>query len=163
MKYRTEPYRFTNPLVRWALKRGILDRQVHRSALHFLMRREYSQAGRSRLHSIIRTIVLAPGELALFTIYMSLDERRNEVRVERAPGSTILNLLAKLLPKKFHKAVIEPTVSDMQDEYVDALAAGNKWHRRWIWWRGHFSVLLALLVGAKVGIIKKFVDVWKVL
>ncbi|MEO0882912.1 MAG: hypothetical protein AAFY34_09265 [Pseudomonadota bacterium] len=87
----------------------------------------------------------------------------DDTKVERPPGSTALNWSRKIFPKKFVRDVLEPTVMDLQDEYLEALASSGKAHRRWVYLRGHLSFLLAVVVGLKVGVVKKFVDVWKML
>lgn len=62
-------------------------------------------------------------------------------RVKLAPGCRLTAIARFLLPEALFKRYVWPTIADMQDEYIDALAASDLWHARWIVARGHLLVI----------------------
>ena len=61
--------------------------------------------------------------------------------VVRIPGSLVSNIARRLLPDKVYKRYVYPRISDMQWEYVDALAGGQRIRARWIVLLGHLSLI----------------------
>jgi len=74
-------------------------------------------------------------------------ESKKSIRAEmtkgavRIPGSHISNIARWLLPDKVYKRYVYPRISDMQCEYVDALAGGQRIRARCIVLLGHLSLI----------------------
>lgn len=86
---------------------------------------------------------------------------QSKAMVEIPPGSSLLGICRKVFSKNFVTEVLEQTITDMQFEYIEAIDAGHKWHRRWICVRGYMSFGLALFCGLSATVGKKLVDAWK--
>jgi hypothetical protein len=63
--------------------------------------------------------------------------------IERLPGSRLRVLLDFVCTAKSFRGVFEPIIADMQDEYVQAVAAGRHQKARWVRLRGYWGLLEA--------------------
>jgi hypothetical protein len=90
--------------------------------------------------------------------HLLLDElvRGRQVKlVQTVPGTRLSEITRFLLAKGSYRRYVVPVIADMQHEYVEAIAAGDKWHARWIAVRGHLLVLPGWLYGFLARAVKR--------
>lgn len=67
-----------------------------------------------------------------------------------------------LLPRAAYKRYVEPVIADMQEESIQDILAGRKWHARWISVRGWLLVipgwLYAFVTGKLAGLLGRNYD-----
>lgn len=80
------------------------------------------------------------------------------VSVTTAPGSFISVILKTIYTKKSYERVFQPLISDMQEEYFDALAEKRERHAKWVHVRGYLTLILTVAAHAKTSVGK---IVWK--
>jgi hypothetical protein len=80
----------------------------------------------------------------------------------RAPGSIVVKITSFVYSKRKYERVFAPTVSDMREEYYEALAMGRTWQSRWVWARGTCSVLAAVLADVPLSLFGLFRKIWTV-
>jgi hypothetical protein len=72
-------------------------------------------------------------------------------RIVLPPGHKLSVVAGFLLTRGAFKRYVEPVIADMQQEYVDAIAAGDEWRALWIAVRGHLLIvpgwIYALIAG----------------
>lgn len=76
-----------------------------------------------------------------------ISDRKPRV-IRHSPGSRILTFANFIYSKKTVDRVFSQIIHDMREEYIEALALGNKWHARWIHIRGVLSFLTTVVVHA---------------
>lgn len=72
-------------------------------------------------------------------------------KVVLPPGYSLAKIASFLLTRGAYKRYVQPAIADMQQEYIDALAAGYVRHARWIAVRGHLLVFPNWLYGLVAG------------
>lgn len=86
------------------------------------------------------------------------DAARASSKIVLPPGSTLANVTKFLLTRNSYKRYAEPVIADMQQEYIEAVAARHEWHARWIAIRGHLLVIpgwiYALVTGKLVALLR---------
>lgn len=116
-----------------------------------------------------KQLVQIPEELGCYTVTLSKSAKfwtkfeNNKSEITLPPGAKLLEVSRKIFPRKFVSDVLEPTILDLQEEYIETLAKDNLFQRRWICIRGYLSFFLALALGLKLGLIKKVLGVWKLM
>jgi ferric-dicitrate binding protein FerR (iron transport regulator) len=70
------------------------------------------------------------------------------------PGYRLASIAKFLLTRKAFERFVQPVIADMQREYIDAFAAGHKWHARWVAIRGHLLVIPGWIWAAVAGRMK---------
>ena len=85
--------------------------------------------------------------------------RKREDVLALPPGYRLAKIARFLLTRGAFKRYIAPTIADMQDEYVDAVASDHRWHARWIAVRGHLLVIpgwiYALIAGKLAALLRQ--------
>lgn len=76
------------------------------------------------------------------------------------PGTRLRGVLRFLLSAKTMDRIVNPTLADMQREWLDAAIDGRKWHGKWIRLRGYWCLGVGLGVG---GVFRLLHDLWKAL
>lgn len=103
----------------------------------------------SRIQELSREEVVSLEKLA----------RQRADRVCLPPGYRLTAFCRFLLPRAVFKRYVAPTIADMQEDYIDALALDHKWHARWIFLRGHLLVvpgwLYAFCAGKLVELLRR--------
>jgi len=69
-------------------------------------------------------------------------------RILRPLGSRLLSIVSFIYSKKTVDRVFSQVITDTREEFLEALAAGNLWHARWIHVRGVLSFLTTVVVHA---------------
>jgi ferric-dicitrate binding protein FerR (iron transport regulator) len=64
-------------------------------------------------------------------------------RIVLPPGYRLAAVLRFLLTRTAYDKYIYPVISDMQAQYMEALAAGRRWEARWIVVRQHLSIFVS--------------------
>ena len=82
-------------------------------------------------------------------------------RIRNTPGSLLINVLSFLYSKKKFERVFVPAISDMREEYSEALLAGKNSKAKWVWTRGVLSVWTAALTDVPVSMSSLIVKIWK--
>jgi hypothetical protein len=75
------------------------------------------------------------------------------------PGHRLAEVARFLLTRDGFKRYVAPVIADMQEEYIEAIAAGHEGHALWIAIRGHLLVfpnwLYALIVGKLAALLRR--------
>ena len=58
--------------------------------------------------------------------------RRHPGAIILPPGYTLNSLARFLLTNAAYSKRVRPLIADMQNDYIQAIAAGHEWHARWI-------------------------------
>jgi hypothetical protein len=78
------------------------------------------------------------------------------------PPGTRLNAVAEFLfSKKTYERVFQPTISDLQDEYIAALALDRSWKARWVWIRGHLAFWKAFALQVPISLMRAAMAIWQ--
>ncbi len=81
----------------------------------------------------------------------------------RPPGVKLLSVAEFLFSATTFREVLEPTLRDLQEEHIEALASGRVGKAGWVRLRGYFSFWSAVIALAPVSLIKRLTELWKVL
>ncbi len=82
-------------------------------------------------------------------------------RIHHAPGWRLLVIAEILFSRKVRAEVLEPTVRDLQQEHLEALAAGRLSQARWVVYRGYWSFWSTVVAQIPVSLLRKAYDLWK--
>jgi hypothetical protein len=77
------------------------------------------------------------------------------------PGSRLICLAEFLLTQKSYHEIVVPIISDMREEYFEALSQNRIWKARWVRVRGTWSFFAALGLDRFFSIVSMCVKVWK--
>jgi hypothetical protein len=80
-------------------------------------------------------VMLMPGEY-----------KKASSRVQLAPGSTLVSLVALLAKRNALRCIVEQSIADMRIEHYEALAAGDFKLARWVAIRGSISTIWAVVM-----------------
>jgi hypothetical protein len=64
-------------------------------------------------------------------------------KIALPPGHRLAAVLRFLLTPTTFNRYVYPAISDMQEQYVQAIAAGKKWEARWIVVRQHLGIFVS--------------------
>jgi hypothetical protein len=169
MGVKTEGARADRPLVstvRWwsrkdmaRWKKAIGSREFDRVA-----RRKSIYAMEKDGHLLVRKPVRwsdTPVAVIWRRIRAGLSQTQRPSRLHRSPGYGLLCIADFFYSRKSVEECLRPTIQDLQDEYIEALAANRPHKARWVRIRGTWSFVCAagLLTMASVG--KQVVKIWK--
>lgn len=85
-------------------------------------------------------------------------QERQPGRIYRPPGHLLSAFADFFCSPKTVERVLAPIISDLQVEYVEALAAGRTVKARWVRARGYWAFFKAV---ALYSLLKALVDVWR--
>ena len=77
------------------------------------------------------------------------------------PGSRLSRCVECFYSKRTVGQVFFLIIADMQHEYIEALAKGEKWKARWVRLRGYWGFFNAMGLQSIVGLVKKIWGIWK--
>jgi hypothetical protein len=83
------------------------------------------------------------------------------VLISGSPGSKILMFSEFIYRKKFYEEVCLAIVSDMREEYFEALSQNRHWKARWVRIRGTWSFFAAMGLDRAFAFVSFFVKAWK--
>ncbi len=86
---------------------------------------------------------------------------RKRVSLRHAPGTRVLWIAEFLFSRTKFELVLLPIISDMRDEYYEALSQGRTWKARWVWVRGTYSFFAAIGLDRAFAFVSFFVKAWK--
>lgn len=81
-------------------------------------------------------------------------------RLRPAPGSHLIDFATLLFSKKTRDTVLLSTISDMREEYLDALQDGAKWRARIARVRGYFAFGAAIASNGAAKLVARLVKSW---
>jgi hypothetical protein len=84
-----------------------------------------------------------------------------EPRIYRSPGWVLGRFAKTCFSKKTFIQVLEPTLSDMQLEYFEALAAGRRVKAFMVLVRGYWSFWSAAASQLPISLLRRVYEVWK--
>ncbi len=105
--------------------------------------------------------------LVLATVIVVLDSQiLNSVlvsskRLPSAPGSKLIGYSEFVFSKRSYEKVFLPIVSDMREEYFEALSQNRIWKARWVRVRGTSSFFAAMGLDRAFAFVSFFVKAWK--
>jgi len=82
-------------------------------------------------------------------------------RVLRPPGFLLLRLAEFFCSPRTVTTVFQPTISDLQREYCEALGHGRIWKARWVCFRGWCSFWSAAAMRLPISLVRVAVGLWK--
>jgi hypothetical protein len=78
-----------------------------------------------------------------------------------APGWRFLSFAGFIFSKKTCVNLVEPIISDMREEYFEALSQNRIWKARWVRVRGTWSFFAAMGLDRFFSVVSLCVKVWK--
>ncbi len=81
--------------------------------------------------------------------------------IRHAPGHYLLSFANFLYSKKTYERVFVEQISDMREEYYEALSEGKDWKARWIIVRGWYSFITSMIVRIPNSLLKMVIETWK--
>jgi hypothetical protein len=121
----------------------------------------------ARIFSFLFKIFLLPIVLLLFAFRFFLMVSTSfsiqpSGRVSEAPGAIAQRLLRFIVPKVAFDQIFSQAISDMREEYFEALQENELLKAKWIIFRDHLGLALtfASYLGTSVG--KRVVELWKI-
>jgi hypothetical protein len=100
---------------------------------------EAQRNGRSPFQSVQYTVAQAQG--------LELTKDMLAEAPSSLPGTRIGHILRSFLTHRAYRRYVYPAIAEMQAEYFEALAAGQRGHARWIAIRGHVLLIPGWLYG----------------
>ena len=83
------------------------------------------------------------------------------VKIKSAPGARLLPFVRLCYSAKSIEKIFEPIYADFCEEYFAALAAGEKWHARWIRVRYYKDFAKAVSMFGVVRLAKTVFEYWE--
>ena len=117
--------------------------------------RVFVQASRAIAQSI-KDMAEVVGMMAVDIVSVYVRRRM----ISRAPGWRLNAFAKRFFPKKMYERVLQPTLSDMETEYAEALAEGDETKARLVRWRGVCSFWLAIIYQLPVSAGRLIVKIW---
>ncbi len=77
------------------------------------------------------------------------------------PGHILLKLSDFFLSKKTQQKIIVPLISDIREEYNEALLQNHIWKARWVRIRGTYSFFAAIGLDRAFAFVSFFIKAWK--
>ncbi len=88
---------------------------------------------------------------------------RKRMRVFSPPGKNIGRVLRILFSKKTFDNIFAQAISDMREEYYEALANGEKWKARIGHIRDNLWIILSVLAYLAVSVGKRAIGIWNII
>jgi hypothetical protein len=82
-------------------------------------------------------------------------------RLSRPPGWRLWLLADSCFSQKIFSEILEPSLSRMQDDHFDALAAGRPWKARLALVRGYWAFWSAVAAQLPISFARRIYEVWK--
>jgi len=82
-------------------------------------------------------------------------------RVKAAPGWGLRRFAQLAFSTRTFKLVIEPCLSDLEVEYLDALANAQVWRARFVLARGYYSFWSAAFLQIPMSLLRLIVAMWR--
>jgi len=98
---------------------------------------------------------------ALGVALAALSSNRSRRRIIHPPGMRLNAIAGLVFSMKTYERVFQPTIVDMQNEYVEAIAQDKKWNARFVRLRGYLSFFAAVLTQLPVYWSRLIVRIWK--
>ena len=83
--------------------------------------------------------------------------------ISRAPGAIMLSVVYFFCSKKTYNKIFVPIISDLHEEYLEALHEQQHWKARWIRIRYTLAFFNSIGLNISLSTIKKIIDLWKVI
>lgn len=103
------------------------------------------------------TLAMVSSSYLLFDVFLKPTARS----VSLPPASQLDAMLRFVLPARTYEQVFGQIITDMRDECFQALAAGRRWHARWIHWRVYIILAATLIVWVPAVLGKRLLAMWK--
>ncbi len=106
----------------------------------------------------VNTIIVGVTYIAVIGSFIFHPAR---LRISKTPGSRLTKTARFFYSPKTVKRVFEPIYADFMEEYTVALAAGHRWHARWVCVRYYWSFAKAMGLFGLVNLAKTIFVYWK--
>jgi len=83
-------------------------------------------------------------------------ETEREKKIVLLPGTRLAAIAEFLLTRAIFRRYVRPIIADMQDEYVECIARGERWRAHWVAVRGHFLVVPGWVYALVSRAVRKF-------
>ena len=93
--------------------------------------------------------------------FSSESEQPRKPQIAKPPGSKLMEFVRFLYAAKSIERIFDPIYADFCDEYFTALAAGEKWHARWIRVRYYKDFVKAVGLFGFVRLAKTVFEYWE--
>jgi len=77
------------------------------------------------------------------------------------PASRVRGLLRFVFSQRTCDLVFDPVVADVQQEWIEAVAAGRKWHAAWVRVRGYLTLLQHAMAQLPMSFGRAMYEMWK--
>lgn len=91
------------------------------------------------------------------------EDGTDSIKIHDPPGFRLLAFAGFIFTTKIYSEVLEPTIRDLQDEHIAALAQGRIGKARWVKLRGYFSFWSAVIALVPGSLLKRLMKIWKVM
>ncbi|HEV7689770.1 MAG TPA: GcrA family cell cycle regulator [Hyphomonadaceae bacterium] len=88
--------------------------------------------------------------------------KSSKPKIHRPPGGFLLSLSRFIYPKRMFERIFEPTISDMREEFYQALSEGKVWKAKYIVVRGHVAVFNAAGLQVPVSLLRLIGAIWRI-
>lgn len=112
--------------------------------------------------------VLVQQSIALFKLRLgdfikgeNVEKEEFQVSIFKPPGSLIVLIAESICSNKSFKGIVMPAISDMREEYFEALSQNRIWKARWVRVRGTWSFLAAMGLDRVFSVVSLCVKVWR--
>jgi len=96
-------------------------------------------------------------------IHFLRDPRGEPMVLSSAPGNIAVRICQFLFSAKAYREVFGQVISDMREEYFDALNSGQPKKARYILMRDHLNLLLTAASYVTATVAKRMVSIWKII
>jgi len=108
-----------------------------------------------RYGNLVHTLLLTP-----LLVISAILVRRLPL-VHRSPGWGLLRFAEWFFSERTFRRVLLPTIRDLQNEHIEALAEDRVWKARWVRLRGSMAFWSAVMAQVPVSVARKLYEFWK--
>lgn len=105
--------------------------------------------------------ILYGASLLWICLHLYVEWRSEQPRFSRPTGWKLRRFADFCFSKKTFTQVLEPILSDMQLEHIEALAAGRPWKARMVLVRGYYSFWSAVVAQLPLSLVRQVYEIWK--
>jgi hypothetical protein len=123
-------------------------------------KRKLYEHKKARRHEILYFIHALLYLVSLQFLLRIMSTGRNRLAAS-PPGHNLIEFASFLFSKRANQMIYLPLISDMREEYNEALFQNRTWKARWIHIRGIYSFFAAIGLDRAFAFVSFFIKAWK--
>lgn len=112
-------------------------------------------------NKVLAAVVILGFVAASLSLDWKADEPKIRGRLAKPPGGLLLGMAEFFYSKGTFERIFQPTISDMREEYFEALSADRRWKARLVVLRGYLAYLSAAALHAPLSLVRVLGAIWR--